>query len=65
MNHNGYQRHILHENPLRYDDDGDPLDDLDEDEEDIDASPNEENPFGETRLECKTSAQATPSATKS
>lgn len=53
--HAGYQRYIIHKNPTRYDEDGDVVEDDGEDE-DGQASPDEENPFGETKLECATSA---------
>ncbi|KAF2222943.1 RXT2-like protein [Elsinoe ampelina] len=50
INHAGYQRYIIHENPILYDHDGDvvdPDDDYDEDN----TSPVEDNPFEETLLE--------------
>lgn len=50
VNHAGYQRYIIQPNPLRYDQDGDLIDEED-DVEAADLSPNEDNPFSETRLE--------------
>ncbi|GAM87753.1 hypothetical protein ANO11243_057800 [Dothideomycetidae sp. 11243] len=50
INHAGYQRTIIHENPPRFDIDGDPVD-PEEDYDEDNASPIEDNPFGETKLE--------------
>lgn len=50
INHAGYERAIIHENPPLYDIDGDPVDADEEYDEDL-VSAVEENPFGETKLE--------------
>ncbi|KAL4877212.1 RXT2-like protein [Aspergillus karnatakaensis] len=50
VEHAGYTRYILHQNPVRYDSEGDELDDDDEDSE-ADAAVAEENPFSEIALE--------------
>ncbi|KAL4759588.1 RXT2 domain-containing protein [Aspergillus foveolatus] len=50
IEHAGYTRYILHHNPVRYDSEGDELDDDDEDSE-ADAAVAEENPFSEIALE--------------
>ncbi|KAL4975480.1 RXT2-like protein [Aspergillus desertorum] len=50
VEHAGYTRYILHHNPVRYDSEGDELDDDDEDSE-ADAAVAEENPFSEIALE--------------
>ncbi|KAF2153110.1 hypothetical protein K461DRAFT_135054 [Myriangium duriaei CBS 260.36] len=50
INHAGYQRTIIHENPALCDFDGDPVD-LDEDDDQENYSSVEDNPFGETKLE--------------
>ncbi|KAF1356717.1 RXT2-like protein [Delphinella strobiligena] len=49
IDHAGYQRYIIQPNPLRYDEDGDLIDD--EDDHDAYLSPAEDNPWNETRLE--------------
>ncbi|EON61429.1 hypothetical protein W97_00644 [Coniosporium apollinis CBS 100218] len=50
IEHAGYQRHIISHNPQRFDADGDPLED-DEEDSQADADALEENPFGEVKLE--------------
>ncbi|KAL3469326.1 RXT2-like protein [Aspergillus californicus] len=50
IEHAGYTRHILQPNPVRYDSEGDELDDDDEDPV-ADAAAAEENPFSEIALE--------------
>lgn len=50
IEHAGYQRNILRRNPMRYDADGDELDDEDSDAE-ADARAAEENPYAEIHLE--------------
>ncbi|PSK37459.1 hypothetical protein B9Z65_2201 [Elsinoe australis] len=50
IEHAGYQRYIIHENPPMYDHDGD-LVDPDEEYDEDNMSPAEENPFEETKLE--------------
>ncbi|KAL6236401.1 hypothetical protein BDW75DRAFT_229466 [Aspergillus navahoensis] len=50
IEHAGYTRYILHHNPIRYDSEGDELDDDDEDSE-ADAAAAEQNPFSEIALE--------------
>ncbi|RDW76232.1 RXT2 domain-containing protein [Aspergillus mulundensis] len=50
IEHAGYTRYILHHNPVRYDSEGDELDDDDEDSE-ADAAAAAENPFSEIALE--------------
>ncbi|KAL4896374.1 RXT2-like protein [Aspergillus ambiguus] len=50
IEHAGYTRYILQHNPVRYDSEGDELDDDDEDSE-ADAAAAEENPFSEIALE--------------
>ncbi|GES65142.1 hypothetical protein BO80DRAFT_425749 [Aspergillus terreus] len=50
IEHAGYTRYILQPNPVRYDSEGDELDDDDEDSE-ADAAAAEENPFSEIALE--------------
>ncbi|KAL4868172.1 hypothetical protein BDV12DRAFT_170186 [Aspergillus spectabilis] len=50
VEHAGYTRYVLHQNPVRYDSEGDELDDDDEDSE-ADAAVAEENPFSEIALE--------------
>ncbi|PTU22402.1 hypothetical protein P175DRAFT_0514489 [Aspergillus ochraceoroseus IBT 24754] len=50
IEHAGYTRYILQHNPVRYDSEGDELDDDDEDSE-ADAVAAEENPFSEIALE--------------
>ncbi|KAL5334050.1 RXT2-like protein [Aspergillus crustosus] len=50
VEHAGYTRYILHQNPVRYDSEGDELDDDDEDSE-ADAAVADENPFSEIALE--------------
>ena len=52
IEHAGYKRYILQRNPIRYDSEGD---ELDEDDEDIeaDAAAAEENPFSEIALESR------------
>ncbi|KAL4814027.1 RXT2-like protein [Aspergillus spinulosporus] len=50
IEHAGYTRYILNRNPVRYDSEGDELDDDDEDSE-ADAAVAEENPFSEIALE--------------
>ncbi|KAF7163351.1 hypothetical protein CNMCM5623_008329 [Aspergillus felis] len=50
IEHVGYTRYILQRNPLRYDSEGDELDEDDEDSE-ADAAAAEENPFSEIALE--------------
>lgn len=52
IEHAGYTRYILQHNPVRYDSEGDELDDDDEDSE-ADAAVAEENPFSEIALERK------------
>lgn len=46
----GYHRYILHDNPLRFDDDGDLIDDDDDYDHDRDFDP-QDNPWAETKLE--------------
>ncbi|KAJ9668569.1 hypothetical protein H2201_001211 [Coniosporium apollinis] len=50
IEHAGYQRYIISRNPKRFDADGDPLED-DEEDSQADADAVEENPFGEVKLE--------------
>ncbi|KAL2815423.1 RXT2-like protein [Aspergillus cavernicola] len=50
IEHAGYTRYILQQNPVRYDSEGDELDDDDDDSE-ADAAAAEENPFSEIALE--------------
>ncbi|KAL2802808.1 RXT2-like protein [Aspergillus granulosus] len=50
IEHAGYTRYIIQQNPVRYDSEGDELDDDDEDSE-ADAAVAEENPFSEIALE--------------
>ncbi|KAE8147251.1 RXT2-like protein [Aspergillus avenaceus] len=50
IEHAGYTRYILQSNPVRYDSEGDELDEDDEDSE-ADAAAAEENPFSEIALE--------------
>ncbi|KAA8652228.1 hypothetical protein EYZ11_002290 [Aspergillus tanneri] len=50
IDHAGYTRYILQPNPVRYDSEGDELDEEDEDSE-ADAIAAEENPFSEIALE--------------
>ncbi|KAH8425706.1 RXT2 domain-containing protein [Aspergillus melleus] len=50
IEHAGYTRYILQQNPVRYDSEGDELDEDDEDSE-ADAIAAEENPFSEIALE--------------
>lgn len=50
IEHAGYQRHIIFRKPQRFDADGDPLED-DEEDSQADADALEENPFGELKLE--------------
>ncbi|KAL4785093.1 RXT2-like protein [Aspergillus varians] len=50
IEHAGYTRYIIHRNPVRYDSEGDELDDDDEDSE-ADAAVAEENPFSDIALE--------------
>jgi hypothetical protein len=50
IEHAGYTRYILQQNPVRYDSEGDELDEDDEDSE-ADAAVAEENPFSEIALE--------------
>ncbi|KAJ5768832.1 hypothetical protein N7520_003391, partial [Penicillium odoratum] len=50
VEHAGYTRHIIQRNPIRYDSEGDELDDEDEDSE-ADAAAAEENPFSGIALE--------------
>ncbi|KAL4954587.1 RXT2-like protein [Aspergillus filifer] len=50
VEHAGYTRYVLNHNPVRYDSEGDELDDDDEDSE-ADAAVAEENPFSEIALE--------------
>lgn len=50
VNHAGYQRYIIQQNPLRYDEDGDLIDDEMEEDGDYD-SLTDDNPWGGTRLE--------------
>ncbi|PWY81792.1 hypothetical protein BO70DRAFT_352874 [Aspergillus heteromorphus CBS 117.55] len=50
IDHAGYTRYILQPNPVRYDSEGDELDEDDEDSE-ADAAAAEENPFSEIALE--------------
>ncbi|KAF7158111.1 hypothetical protein CNMCM6106_004433 [Aspergillus hiratsukae] len=50
IEHAGYTRYILQRNPVRYDSEGDELDEDDEDSE-ADAAAAEENPFSEIALE--------------
>ncbi|KAE8379447.1 RXT2-like protein [Aspergillus bertholletiae] len=50
IDHAGYTRYILQPNPIRYDSEGDELDEDDEDSE-ADAAAAEENPFSEIALE--------------
>ncbi|KAL2827097.1 RXT2-like protein [Aspergillus pseudoustus] len=50
VEHAGYTRYILQPNPVRYDSEGDELDEDDEDSE-ADAAVAEENPFSEIALE--------------
>ncbi|KAL4905704.1 hypothetical protein BDW74DRAFT_151857 [Aspergillus multicolor] len=50
VEHAGFTRYILHHNPVRYDSEGDELDDDDDDSE-ADAAVAEENPFSEIALE--------------
>ncbi|XHF96990.1 hypothetical protein AWENTII_000599 [Aspergillus wentii] len=50
VEHAGYTRYILQPNPVRYDSEGDELDEDDEDSE-ADAAAGEENPFSEIALE--------------
>lgn len=50
IEHAGYTRYILQPNPVRYDSEGDELDEDDEDSE-ADAAAAEENPFSEIALE--------------
>lgn len=52
IEHAGYTRYILQRNPIRYDSEGDELDEDDEDSE-ADAIAAEENPFSEIALESK------------
>lgn len=47
----GYDRYILNENPLRFDDDGDLIDDDEYDNEDEDNPDQEDNPWAATKLE--------------
>ncbi|THW79797.1 hypothetical protein D6D18_09259 [Aureobasidium pullulans] len=47
----GYDRYILNENPLRFDDDGDLIDDDEYDNEDEDNPDKEDNPWAATKLE--------------
>lgn len=50
IEHAGYTRYILQRNPVRYDSEGDELDEEDEDTE-ADAVAAEDNPFSEIALE--------------
>lgn len=50
VEHAGYTRHILQRNPIRYDSEGDELDEEDEDSE-ADTAAAEENPFSGIALE--------------
>ncbi|MCJ1475599.1 hypothetical protein MMC13_004262 [Lambiella insularis] len=50
VEHAGYQRYILHQNPKRYDHDGDELED-DEVDERADVEAVEHNPYGQVKLE--------------
>lgn len=50
INHAGYQRYILERNPKRYNEYGDELENSESDPE-ADADADEENPYGEVRLE--------------
>ncbi|KAJ5379566.1 hypothetical protein N7509_012685 [Penicillium cosmopolitanum] len=50
IDHAGYTRYILHRNPIRYDSEGDELEEEDEDSE-ADAAAAEENPFSGITLE--------------
>ncbi|OOQ86225.1 hypothetical protein PEBR_22477 [Penicillium brasilianum] len=50
IDHAGYTRHILQRNPIRYDSEGEELDEEDEDSE-ADAAAAEENPFSGIALE--------------
>ncbi|KAJ5112173.1 hypothetical protein N7532_000218 [Penicillium argentinense] len=56
VEHAGYTRHILRRNPIRYDSEGDELDDEDEDSE-ADAAAAEENPFSGIALESDTPSE--------
>jgi len=47
----GYDRYILNENPLRFDDDGDLIDDDEYDPDDQDSSDHNANPWANTKLE--------------
>ena len=53
IDHAGYQRYIIHQNPPRFDEDGDLVDDDDDDEDDEEpnGSPDEDNPYEETKIE--------------
>ncbi|OMP88460.1 Transcriptional regulatory protein rxt2 [Diplodia seriata] len=50
IDHAGYQRHIIARNPPLIDEDGDEIEDIDDDES-IDGSLAEDNPYGDIRLE--------------
>ncbi|GAB7350845.1 hypothetical protein MBLNU459_g1376t1 [Dothideomycetes sp. NU459] len=50
IEHAGYRRYILQPNPPRFDQDGDLIDEEDDQDDDY-ASPAEDNPWSETRLE--------------
>lgn len=50
VDHAGYTRHIIQPNPVRYDSEGDELDEDDEDSE-ADAAVAEENPFSDIAVE--------------
>lgn len=52
IEHAGYTRHILRRNPIRYDSEGEELDEEDEDSE-ADAAAAEENPFSGIALESR------------
>jgi len=50
VNHAGYQRYILERNPKRYNEYGNELEDSESDPE-ADADAEEQNPYGEIKLE--------------
>jgi len=52
VDHAGYKRHIIHENPQRFDEDGD-LIEWDDGYYEREGSPTEENPFQGTELHCE------------
>ncbi|KAF2761597.1 hypothetical protein EJ05DRAFT_178283 [Pseudovirgaria hyperparasitica] len=51
IEHGGYHRNVLGLNPLKFDADGDVVEDDEYEESDPDLSPNEDNPYGEIKLE--------------